>query len=171
MKKINLLVFLFILLFVAESGKTFAQAWLPEPVRSPYLEAMSGTWISDPYTFMGSTNSNVVTYNMVLNGQFMEVKMKRTDDKGITMYEGIEIIKPGSDGSLSGSMFDVYGTSQNQTYSGKFEGGKILLTVSNPDGTGATDIIIDGGTMTQNVTFMMGKDTPKQNITVVYKKQ
>ena len=93
MKKLNLLSLVFALLSIFISNKTFSQAWLPEPVKSPFLEAIAGTWISDPYTFMGSTNNNVVTYNMILNGQFLEAKMKRTDDKGATMYEGMEIIK------------------------------------------------------------------------------
>jgi len=171
MKKINLFPVMFALLLIFISGKTFSQAWLPEPVKSPYLEAMTGTWVSEPYQFMGNTNNDVVTYNMILNGQFMEVKVTRSDEKGATMYEGMEILKPGVDGSLSGSFFDVFGSNQSQAYSGSMDGSKVLFTGSSPVGTGTREIIIDGNTMTQNVTFTMGKDTPVQKITVVYKKK
>ncbi len=50
-------------------------------------------------------------------------------------------------------------------------GSKFLFTGSSPVGTGTREIMIDGNTMTQNVTFTMGKDTPVQKITVVYKKK
>ncbi len=122
MKKLNLFAVVFAIFLIFISNKSFSQAWFPDPVKSPYLEAMSGTWVSDPYTFMGNTSSDIVTYNMILNGQFMEVKVTRSDEKGATMYEGMEILKPSVDGSLSGSFFDVFGSNQSQSYSGSMDG-------------------------------------------------
>lgn len=171
MKKLNLFAVVFTVFIIFNSNKSFSQAWFPDPVKSPYLEAMTGTWVSDPYMFMGNTSTDVVTYNMILNGQFMEVKVIRSDEKGVTMYEGMEILRPGVDGSFSGSSFDVTGNSQVQTYSGSKDGSKVLFTGSSPVGTGTREIIIDRNTMTQNVTFTMGKDKPVQKITIVYKKK
>ncbi len=172
MKKLTLFSILFVLLFI--SNKTFSQAWLPEPIKSPYIDAMIGTWISEPYQFMGNTNNDEVVYKMILNGQYMEVDVKRKDNTGFT-YEGKEIITTSPDGSLAGSFYDIFGKSNNNIYSGNIVGNKIYLTSGSPIGTGSREIIIDGDTMVQNVTFTMndksGKEMPQQKMTITYKKK
>jgi len=170
MKK-HYLLFIFIFFFV--SGKTFSQGWLPEPINTSYINALQGTWISAPYNFMDNTNQEVVTYKMILNGQYMEIEVKRTDDKNFT-YEGKEIVIPAADGTMKGSYYDIFGKNESSTYYGKMDGDKIILTSSSLIGKGTREIIIDGNTMTQNVTFTMidksGKQTPEQKITITYTK-
>jgi hypothetical protein len=171
MKKLSLLLITCTVLFI--SNKTFSQGWMPEPIKSPYLDAIVGTWTSSPYMFMGNTNQDIVTYNMILNGQFLEIDVKRTDDKGFT-YEGKEIVIPSPDGTMKGSFYDIFGKDQSSSYYGKMDGNKIILTSASPVGTGTREIIIDGDTMIHNVTFVMmdksGKQTPEQKITITYKK-
>lgn len=172
MKKQYLLPVVFVFLFI--SNKTFSQAgWLPEPMSSPYINALEGTWISAPYEFMGSTNQDVVTYKMILNGQYMEVDVKRTDDKNFT-YEGKEIIIPSPDGTMKGTYYDIFGKNDNYTYYGKMDGNKIIITSASLVGTGTREIIIDDNTMVNNVTFTMidktGKQTPEQKISITYTK-
>ncbi len=161
-----------LLLFI--SNKAFCQSWLPDPVKSPYAEALVGTWVSTPYEFMGNTNQDVDTYKMILNGQYMEIDIKRTDDKGFT-YEGKEIVIPSSDGTMTGTYYDVFGKDHSSTYTGRMDGNKIILNSSSLVGKGTREITIDGDTMVSNVTFVMtdksGNSSPEQNITITYKKQ
>jgi len=174
MKKLNLFLIVFVIAFQFTSNKTFSQSWLPEPVKSPYIDAITGTWISAPYEFMGSTNTDEVIYKMILNGQFLEVDMKRTDNNGFT-YEGKEIITPSADGTFTGTYYDILGKSRSNTYSTAIDGNKILLKGSSPVGNGTREIIIDGDIMIQNIAFTMndksGNEMPEQKITITYKKQ
>ncbi len=66
---------------------------------------------------MGSNNTEEVTYEMILNGQYMEMNMKRNDNSGFT-YEGKEIITPLGDGTFTGTYYDILGKSKTNTYTG-----------------------------------------------------
>lgn len=171
MKKFSLTLFL--LFFFLISDKSISQSRLPEPVNSPYADALTGTWISSPYEFMGSTNNDIVTYNKILNGQYLEINVKRTDNSGFT-YEGKEIIAPASDGTMKGTYYDIFGNERNTSYTGSREADKFIIKGASLLGTGTREIIIDGDTMMQNVTFSIpdksGNSSPEQKITITYKK-
>lgn len=169
MKKILITVFLLSsFLFVSNS---YSQAWLPQPVNSPYFNALEGTWVSEPYEFMGNSGQvDVITCTKILNGQYMEVDVKSSNNN--FSYEAKEIITPKSDGSLSGTFYDIFAKGPNPTtYTLSEDGGKLLMTISG--GTGSRNVVIDGNTMTQDVTFRMGESSslPEQKIFITYKKQ
>ena len=172
MKKLSILLILLAFLFI--SNKSFSQSWLPKPVTSPYLDAMLGTWISSPYEFMGNTSTDAVTYNMILNGQFLEINFKGTDEKNGFTYEGKEILTPSSDGSMMGTYYDIMGKEKNTSYTASMDGNKIIFKSGSNIGTGTREIIIDGNTMVHNIAFTMsddsGKQTPEQKLTITYKK-
>ncbi len=157
--------------FIFITGKSFSQSWLPEPVKNSYTDALAGNWTSSPYVFMGNTNTEEVSYNMILNGQYMEVDFKRTDDKGFT-YSGKEIITFAADGTMKGTYFDILGKDRNSTYTGSTDGSKVILTSESLVGNGMREIVIDGDTMTQNVTFTMPdknvNEMQEQKITITY---
>ncbi len=171
MKKVILLFAAIICLSI--SNKSFSQGWMPEPVTSPYLNAILGTWNSLPYEFMGKTNNETVTYSMILNGQYLEIDFKSSDGKGFT-YEGKEILTPSADGSMKGTYYDILGKEKSSSYTAKMDGDKFILTSGSPVGTGMREIIIDGDTMVQNVSFIMsddsGKQMPEEKITITFKK-
>jgi len=169
MKKSLLLLVMLTLLLI--SGTSFSQSWVPEPVNSPYINAMEGTWTSAPYEFMGNTNTDVVTSKKILNGQFMELDIKRIGDN--FTYEGKEILVANQDGTITGYFFDNIGTRESSTYNGRTEGGKLILNSSSLMGKGTREIIIDGNNMIQNTSFVMtrdGKNSPEQKITTTYTK-
>ncbi len=171
MKKLTLSLLLLVFLFI--SKLSFSQSWLPEPVKSPYADALTGTWTSSPYEFMGSTYIDVLTYNKILNGQYMEIDVKRTDNTGFT-YEGKEIIAPAADGTMKGTYYDMFGHERNTAYTGSEEGDKLVINGASLVGTGTREIVIDGDNMIQNVTFSIpdksGNPMPEQKITITYKK-
>jgi len=164
---------LFILLFQLISNISYSQSWLPEPVKSPVVDALTGTWTSLPYEFMGHTNNDVVTYITILNGQYLEIDVKRTDNSGFT-YEGKEIVAPSADGTMKGTYYDIFGNERSSSYSSSNDGSKIILTSASLVGTGTRKIIIDGDNMIQNVTFSIsdksGNPMPEQKITITYRK-
>lgn len=171
MKKLTLP--LIVLAFLLISNRSFSQGWLPEPVKSPYADALIGTWTSLPYEFMGSKNNDILTYNRILNGQYIEINVKRTDNSGF-IYEGKEIVVPSSDGTLKGTYYDIFGNERNTFYTGNMDGNKMILKSESLVGTGTREIIIDGNTMIQNVTFSIsdksGNTMSEQKITITYKK-
>jgi hypothetical protein len=171
MNKLTLPLLLFVSLF--NSNISFSQSWLPEPVKSPYADALTGTWTSSPYEFMGSTNNDVITYTKILNGQFMEIDVKRTDNTGFT-YEGKEIIAPAADGKMKGTYYDMFGHERSTSYTGSKDGDKFIINGASLVGTGTREIIIEGDNMIQNVTFSIpdksGNTMPEQKITITYKK-
>ena len=168
------LSFFFIALtFFIFSENSYSQSWLPKPVESDYADALTGTWTSQPYEFMGMVNNDIVTCTRILNGQYLEIDFKRTDNTGFT-YEGKEILSINADGNMNGMYFDIMGKERTSSYTGTKDGDKLILTGVSPVGKGSREIIIDGNTMTNNVKFVMsddnGSDAPEQNITIIYKK-
>ena len=151
------------------STESFSQDWLAKPLSSPYISALEGTWVSEPYQFMGNTNTDVITITNILNGQYLEVNVK-TSSPGFT-YEAKEIIRPGDGGSMTGTHYDIFGKGPSTiTYSGSQDGSKIKIMgvgISN-----SRDIEIDGNSMIQNVTFTMGErpGLPENKIIITYKK-
>lgn len=166
MKKFSLLFVVISFLLISE--KSFSQSWLPKPVDSPYFSALEGTWTSEPYQFMGNTGTDVITCKKILNGQYLEVYIKRTDNDGIT-YEAMEILTPSSDGTMTGNYYHIFGKGPyNSSYTAKQDGSKI--TINGVGGTGTKEILIDGNSMIQNSTFTMG-DMPgmtEQKLSVTY---
>lgn len=171
MKKSTLRLILLSLILV--SNISYSQSWLPETVKSPVADALTGTWTSSPYDFMGSTNTDVITYFKILNGQYIEVNVKRTDNSGFT-YEGKEIIAPKADGTMKGTYYDIFGNQRSTSYTGSIEGNKFVISGESIVGTGTREIIIDGNNMVQNVNFSIpdksGNPMPEQKITITYKK-
>lgn len=168
MKKI--ISFFFLSAFLLISAKSFSQPWLPQPVNSPLFNAMEGTWVSDPYEFMGNSSTDVLTFTKILNGQYMQVDLKTTSP-GFT-YEAKEIITPGTDGSLTGAFYDIFAKGQKTiTYTGSQDGNKINIMAVGSNSS--RDIVIDGNTMVQKVVFTMGDKAglPENKITITYKKQ
>ncbi len=172
MRKLN---YLFALVFILISGRSFSQGMMPpSPISSPMLEAATGTWVSEPYEMMGMKCTETVTQKMVLNGQFLEVNVKNIMDNGF-VYEGIGMFAPSGDGTMSGTFYDIFGKNGMMNYTGKVEGNKIIMSGANDKMTEERIITIDGDSMTSDVTFKM-KDAsensmPEQKLTVTYKKK
>lgn len=166
--------FIIALTFLIVSENSYSQSWLPKPVESVYADALTGTWTSQPYEFMGNTNTDVVTCKKILNGQYLEIDFKRTDNTGFT-YEGKEIISINADGNMNGMYFDIMGKERTSSYTGTKDGDKLILTGVSPVGKGSRELIIDGNTMTHNVKFVMSDDAgstaPEQNIKIIYNKE
>jgi hypothetical protein len=172
MKKLNLLLFILTLLF---SGKIYSQGMTtPEPIKSPLLESMMGTWVSEPYEMMGSKMTDVVTQSMILNGQFMEIDIKSTADNGF-VWEGKGIMAPMKDGTMEGWMYDIFGVDGITTYTGTIDGSKIALTGTSKMGTESREIAMDGNIMIHAVRFNFkgpdGKAMPEQIMTITYNKK
>ena len=94
MKRLNLFLILTVLVI---SGKLSAQGMMPpDPIKSPLLESMMGTWVSNPYEMMGERMTDEVTQSMIMNGQFMQINVKSTGANGFVSLKvynslGIEV--------------------------------------------------------------------------------
>lgn len=164
---------LFFLFFILISNISFSQSWLPEPVKSPIADALTGTWASLPYEFTGHTNNDVVTYKRSSMDNILKLTWRELTIPAL-LSQGKEIVAPKADGTLKGTYYDIFGNERSSSYSSSGDGSKIILTSASLVGTGTREIIIDGDTMIQNVTFSMsdksGNPMPEQKITITYKK-
>ncbi|MEP7146795.1 MAG: hypothetical protein ABI792_07275 [bacterium] len=172
MKKINLILVLSILFI---TGNIFAQGMMPPtPIKSAFLEASLGTWVSEPYQMMGNTMSDEITHKMILNGQFMEIDVRGKSDNGF-VYEGMGIISPSSENSITGTFYDIFGKGGIMTYTGTEKGSNIYLLGTSNWGTESRDITIDGNTMIHTVTMNMkdanGKEMAPQTAVIKYHKK
>ncbi len=172
MKKLNVFLILFVFLF---SAKVYSQDMMPPaPVNSPVLNSMEGTWVSAPYEMMGSNMTDQVTMEMVLNGQFLEVDVKSTSDKGF-VYEAKGFIEPNADGTFSGWFYDIFGKEGITTYTGTSEGSKLYLTGTSKMGTETRNISVEGNVMIHGVIYNWkdkdGKDLPQQSFSITYNKK
>lgn len=172
MKKLNLLLVLFAFIF---TSKIFAQGMMPPaPIDSPLLKSMEGTWVSDPYTFMGSTMTDEVTQKMVLNGQFLQIDVRSIASNGFT-YEALIMIAPNSDGTLEGWSYDIFGKKSITNYTGTWQGNTVYVYGKSSWGTESRNIAMEGNVMLQNVIFKMkdanGKDMPDQTLAITYNKK
>lgn len=168
------LIFPFIVISFLFSGKIFSQGMVPPPpLKSEFIDASLGTWVSDPYEIMGMKMSDEVTHKMILNGQFMEVDIKGKSDNGF-VYEAKGIIAPSEDGTLQGWFFDVFGKNSITNYTGTTKGTNVSLSGTSNWGTEKRDISINGDILTHNVSYMMkdasGKEV-QQNVAITYKKK
>lgn len=160
-----------IILFV--SGISFSQDMKPKPISSPMLKALEGTWISDPYEFMGAKMTDEAVHKMILNSQFLEVSIKSTGDNGF-VYEGLGIIAPSEDGTFTGWFYDIYGKDGIMTYTGKEDNGKLIMTGSNNFMDEKREISIEDNKIVHNIVIEMkypGADKTQQKLTVTYKKR
>lgn len=171
MKKLN---FVLVLIAFLLCNKIFAQGMTPPPpIKSEFIDALVGTWVSEPYNMMGMKMTDEATHKMILNGQFMEVDIKGKDDKGF-VYEAKGIIAPSSDGSLTGWFFDIFGKDAISNYTGTTKGTKVSLVGTANWGTEKRDISIDGNTMIHTVTVTMkdaSGDEVQQTAVITYKKK
>ena len=172
MKKVNLFLILSLIII---TNNIFAQGMQPPPpVESPFIDASLGTWVSEPYEMMGMKITDEVTHRKILNGQFMTVEIKGTGDNGF-VYEALGIIAPSSDGSFAATFYDIFGKNAITTYSGTAKGTNVDFSRVSNWGTESRNIIIDGNTMTHNVTMTMkdptGKEMPTQTFSVKYHKK
>jgi len=167
MKNLKLILTLFTLLLI--TGNSFSQMIPPEPINSPLLESMMGTWVSDQYQMMGANMTDEVVHSMILNGQFMEIDVSSKADNGFT-YLGKILIAPNTDGSWSGTAYDIFGKKGITNYTGISDGNKVTMSGSNDMMSETREIIINGNTMTHNVTFDF-KGMPQQKVTILYKKK
>lgn len=164
--------FFVLLFFMLSSNSSYSQSWLPKPVNSAYFDALEGTWMSEPYQFMGNTAADILTYKRVLNGQYLEADIVKKSNDNSFVYTGKEIISSNADGSFTGTYYDIFGKpGETKTYSINNDGKSI--TIIETGSNGSSEIIINGSTMIQNVTFRMGDspNLPEQKITINYKKQ
>lgn len=171
MKKIFLPAIL-ILLFV--SNNIFAQGMMPpDPIKSPLLESMMGTWVSNPYEMMGSMMTDEVTQSMIMNGQFMQVNVKSTGT-GFT-YESLVIIAPSADGSFTGWSYDIFGKNAITTYTGTSKDNQMFMTGTSSWGSEIRNITMEGNVMIANVSFKMkdanGKEMPEMTMAITYNKK
>ena len=173
MKNFKMLSGIIFFLFIAT--KSFSQGMMPPPpIDSPVMSSMEGTWVSEPYQFMGSTMTDECTQKMVLNGQFMEVNVKSTTPGGFT-YEAIVLIAPSSDGTLTGTSFDVFGEKAITSYTGTWKGNMLYLDGRSSWGIESRVINIDGDVMLHNVIYKMkdekGNPLPDQSVAITYNKK
>jgi len=170
MKKLN---FLLVLILLFATGNLMAQDMKPPaPISSPLIDKMIGTWVSDPYDFMGAKYVDEVTHSWILNGQFMKVDVKSTGSNGFT-YEGMGIIAPNSDGTVTGWFYDIFGKDNISTYTGNPSGdNSVALVGSNPHMKETRNISVDGNVMIQLLTMSMtGSGAPEEKVTITYNKK
>ncbi len=172
MKKLKLLVLIFTVFF---SVKAFTQDMVPPPpISSPLLESMSGTWVSAPYEMMGSKMTDEVTQRMVLNGQFFQADVKATSSTGF-VYEALIMMSPNSDGTITGTAYDVFGKNAITTYTGTWSDNAVYLTGKSSWGTEIRNIKMQGDIMIHNVDFVMkdanGKEIPHQATEIIFNKK
>lgn len=172
MKKL-FLTFLFVLTIT--SVKTFSQGFAPpEPIKSSFLDAISGSWESDSYTMMGEKMKDEVNQGMILNGQFFEVNVNGQSEKGFK-YTGKGIFAPSTDGNMQGWFYDCFGKSAISTYTGSVKNNILYLTGNSAYGTESRIISVDGDVMKHTVTFTMkdpnGKEMPPETVVINYHKK
>ena len=172
MKKLSFAL-IFIALFI--SGSAFSQGMVPpKPIESEILNSMVGTWVSEPYDMMGMKMTDEVTQSMILNGQFFEVRVKSKGENGFD-YEGLVIMTPNADGTMTGTGYDIFGKNGITTYTGTSEGKSVYLTGKSSWGSETRNITMDGNIMTQNVIFNMkgpdGKDMPEMTMSISYNRK
>ncbi|MBK9331647.1 MAG: hypothetical protein IPM96_04380 [Ignavibacteria bacterium] len=138
MKTLKLLAAFIAVFFI--TVKSYSQM-PPEPIKSPMIDAMLGTWISEPYEMMGSRMTDRAVHSLVLNGQYMEIDVLSKSD-GFT-YEGKIYIYPEKDGTMKGTMFDVFGVA-GTSYTGIVDGNKVTMTGTNEMMSETREIIMDG---------------------------
>ena len=171
MKRLNLFLILTVLVI---SGKLSAQGMMPpDPIKSPLLESMMGTWVSNPYEMMGSMMTDEVTQSMIMNGQFMQVNVKSTGT-GFT-YESLVIIAPSADGSFTGWSYDIFGKNAITTYTGTSKDNQMFMTGTSSWGSEIRNITMEGNVMIANVSFKMkdanGKEMPEMTMAITYNKK
>lgn len=172
MKKIKLLI---VVITILLSGKLFAQGMTPpEPVSSPLLESMVGTWISDPYELMGMKFTDEVTQSIILNGQFMKIEVSSKSDVGFN-YEGLGIMALSKDGSITGWFFDIFGKNSITTYEGTSTGSMVSIIGKSPTMTEQREIGVDGDVMIQYLTWKMkdatGKELPDEKVKIIFNRK
>jgi hypothetical protein len=172
MKKICLPAILILLIV---SNKMFAQGMMtPDPIKSPLLESMMGTWVSNPYEMMGEKMTDEVTQSMIMNGQFMQINVKSTGSSGF-VYEALIIIAPSKDGSFAGWSYDIFGKNAMTTYTGSSKDNQLFMTGTGNMGTEIRNITMEGNIMIANVSFKMkdesGKEMPEMTMAITYNKK
>lgn len=160
------------LFFLISTSSAFSQFMPPSPVKAPIFEALSGKWTSEPYEMMGSKMTDEVSQNVILNGQFFQVNVKSVSS-GFT-YEGMVMIAPAEDGTLTGWGFDIFGSKAVTKYTGTWNEKMVSVDGLSSWGTESRIIALEGNVMTQNVSFKMkdekGNEMPETVITVTYNK-
>lgn len=168
----NLKTILAVTLFFLISSSAFAQFMPPAPLKIPIFESISGKWTSQPYEMMGSKMTDEVSQSVILNGQYFQVNVKSIS-AGFT-YEGVVMIAPAEDGTLTGWGFDIFGSKAVTKYTGQWNENSISVNGISSWGTESRIIAIENGTMTQIVTFKMkddkGNEMPSDPITILYNK-
>ena len=172
MKKIFLPAIL-ILLFVVKNLS--AQGMMPpDPIKSPLLESMMGTWVSNPYEMMGEKMTDEVTQSMIMNGQFMQINVKSTASSGF-VYEALIVIAPSNDGTFTGWAFDIFGKNAVTSYTGTSKDNQMFVTGTSNWGTEIRNITMEGNVMLANVSFKMkdanGKEMPEMTAAITYNKK
>lgn len=172
MKKLILPAIL-ILLFAVNN--LFAQGMMPpDPIKSPLLESMMGTWVSNPYEMMGDKMTDEVTHSMIMNGQFMQINVKSTGSNGFK-YEALVIIAPSNDGTFTGWSYDIFGKNAISTYTGTSKDNQMFITGTSSWGSEIRNITMEGNVMIANVSFKMkdasGKEMPEMTTSITYNKK
>lgn len=172
MKILNHLLFIVIVL---TSGSIYGQGMpLPPPIDYPLMNSMLGTWVSEPYTFMGSTMNEEATHKMVLNSQFMEVDIRTVSSSG-SVYEAMILVSPSKDGTINGWAFDSFGKEGMSAYTGTWKDNMIYLYATAPWGNESRVINVNGNVMIHNVIYKIkdenGKYLPEQTINITYNKK
>lgn len=172
MKRLNLFLILTVLVI---SGKLSAQGMMPpDPIKSPLLESMMGTWVSNPYEMMGERMTDEVTQSMIMNGQFMQINVKSTGANGF-VYEALIIIAPSTDGTFTGWSYDIFGKNAISSYTGTSKDNQMFITGTSSWGSEIRNITMEGNVMIANVSFKMkdanGKEMPEMTYTITYNKK
>lgn len=172
MRKINYAVFLIALLFTTNA---FSQGMIPpEPVNLEVLNKSLGTWVSEPYDMMGMKMSDEVTMSLILNGQFLEVKVKSKADNGFE-YNALVIMAPSADGTMTGTGYDIFGKNAITNYTSTSKDNTIYMSGVSSWGTETRNITMDGNIMTQNVIMNMkgadGKEMPEMSMSISYNRK
>lgn len=172
MKKIILPV---LFLLIITKGNLFAQGMMPpEPIKSPLLESMLGTWVSNPYEMMGETMTDEITMSMIMNSQFLQVNVKSTAASGFT-YEALIIMAPDKDGNYTGWSYDIFGKNAITTYTGTSKDNQLFITGKSSWGSETRNITMEGNVMIANVSFKMkdasGKEMPEMTMAITYNKK
>ncbi|HMQ70015.1 MAG TPA: hypothetical protein PKA90_13550 [Ignavibacteria bacterium] len=172
MKKLNYLLVLVALMFTTNA---FSQGMEPpKPVQSELINSMEGTWISEPYEMMGMKMTDEVTQSWILNGQFFEVRIKSKGENGFD-YEGLVILAPSDDGTMTGTGYDIFGKNGITTYTSTSEGNTVYMTGKSIWGSETRNITMDGNIMTHSVIYNMmgqdGKEMPPMSMSISYNKK
>ena len=134
---------------------------LPPANNNSLFKQIAGTWISEPYDFMGVKWTDEAEFNWILNNQFMEMKVNTKGDNGFS-FKSYGILSVDEEGNYKSWGFDEWGPVNAVYFEGRVQGNKLTSTGGSKYMKSSSEITVEGNTTTEVVTYSTKDDSGKE---------